>query len=412
MMRMKLATALSAALALTAQLSIAAAPKPQGVSASEITVGSIQDLSGPIAGFGKQARMGMMLAIDELNEQGGINGRKVKLIVEDSAYDPKKAVLAAEKLVNQDKIFMMLGHLGTAQNMAAMPVQFEKNVINFFPITAAREMYEPFNRLKYAYAASYYDQMRLAVPKLVKDKGAKKICTIYQDDDFGIEVMKGAEDGLKTIGMELAERTSYKRGSTDFSSQVAKMQSSGCDFVVLGTIIRETIGTVGTARKLGFSPTFLGSSAAYTDLIHKLGGKAMDGVYATMTVQNPYTDEQTPAIRFFANKYKTKFNEDPTVFSVYGYTIINTFATVAGKAGKNLNTESFIKVMDNLTVPNDIFGSAPMTFTATKRLGSSASRISQITDGKWKAITEYVDDAPKAKADTKAPKVKEPAAKK
>ena len=317
------------ALATTAATAAAPAGAMQGVTKDEILLGSIQDLSGPIAGFGKQARLGMLLAVDEINEQGGINGRKLKLLVEDSAYDPKKAVLAAQKLVNQDKIFMMVGHIGTAQNMAAMPVQFEKNVINFFPITAAREMYEPFHKLKYSYAAPYYDQMRLAVPKLVKEKGAKKVCTLYQDDDFGLEVLKGGEDGLKTIGMEFAEKTSYKRGATDFSSQVSKMQASGCDFVVLGTIIRETIGAIGTARKLGYNPTFLGSSAAYTDLIHKLGGTAMDGLYATMTVQNPYTDEQSPAIRFWANKYKTKFNEDPTVFSVYGYSIINTFATVA-----------------------------------------------------------------------------------
>ncbi|MDP3166649.1 MAG: ABC transporter substrate-binding protein, partial [Hydrogenophaga sp.] len=97
---------------------------PQGVSNTEITLGSIQDLSGPLASPGKQARLGMLLAVDEINEQGGVNGRKLKLIVEDAAYDPKKAVLAAQKLVNQDKSFMMLGHIGTAQNNAAMPVQF------------------------------------------------------------------------------------------------------------------------------------------------------------------------------------------------------------------------------------------------------------------------------------------------
>lgn len=369
----------------------------QGISKDEILLGSIQDLSGPIAGFGKQARNGMQLAVDDINEQGGINGRKIKLLVEDHAYDPKKAVLAAQKLVNQDKIFMMVGHIGTAHNMAAMPVQFEKNVINFFPITAAREMYEPFHKLKYSFAAPYYDQMRLAVPKLVKDKGAKKVCAMYQDDDFGLEVLKGGEDGLKTIGMEFAEKTSYKRGATDFSSQVSKMQASGCDFVVLGTLIRETIGGIGTARKLGYNPTFLGSSGAYTDLIHKLGGKAMDGFYATMTVQNPYTDEQSAGIRFWANKYKTKFNEDPTVFSVYGYFIIDTFSAMAKKAGKNLSSDSFIKVMDTTTLQPDMFGSPVQTFTSTKRLGSNASRLSQITDGKWKVVSEYFGDAPAKK---------------
>ena len=166
----------------------------------------------------------MMLRVDEINEQGGINGRKLKLFVEDSGYDPKKAVLAAQKLVNQDKIFIMVGHIGTAQNMAAMPVQFEKNVINFLPVTAAREMYEPFHKLKYAFAATYYDQMRLVLPKLVKEKGAKKVCTIYQDDEFGLEVMRGGEAGLKTMNMEFAEKTTFKRGATDFSSQVARMK--------------------------------------------------------------------------------------------------------------------------------------------------------------------------------------------
>jgi branched-chain amino acid transport system substrate-binding protein len=387
-MKLKTAAAL-ASLALGASLA-AAQNSNQGVSKDEITLGSIQDLSGPIAGFGKQVRLGMLLRVDEINEQGGINGRKIKLIVEDSAYDPKKAVLAAQKLVNQDKIFAMVGHIGTAQNMAAMPVQFEKNVINFFPVTAAREMYEPWHRLKYSVAATYYDQMRTAVPKLVKDKGAKKICTMYQDDEFGLEVMRGAEAGLKTINMELAEKTSYKRGATDFSSQVAKMKSSGCDMVVLGTIIRETIGAIAEARKTGFNPTFIGSSAAYTDLIHKLGGKAMDGFYATHTAQHPYLDEASQPIRFWANKYKTKFNDDPTVFSVYGYQLIDSFAAAARKAGPNLNTDSFIKTMDTMTFPPDIFGSPEAKFGPKKRLGNEFSRLSQITDGKWKVVSDYV----------------------
>jgi branched-chain amino acid transport system substrate-binding protein len=368
----------------------AALAQSQGVSKTEITLGSIQDLSGPIAGFGKQVRLGMMLRVDEANEQGGINGRKLVLKVEDSAYDPKKAVLAAQKLVNQDKIFAMIAHIGTAQNLAAMPVQFEKNVVNFFPVTAAREMYEPFHKLKYSFASTYFDQMRVAAPMMVKEKNAKKVCTMYQDDEFGLEVVRGAEAGLKTINVELAEKTSYKRGATDFSSQTAKMKAAGCDLVILGTIIRETIGAIGEARKTGFSPTFLGSSAAYTDLIHKLGGKAMDGLYATMTSQHPYLDEASQPIRFWANKYKTKFNEDPTVFSVYGYNAVDIFLRAAQKAGPNLSTDSFIKAMDTMTVAPDMFGSPEMTFTAQKRLGNDASRLSQIQDGKWKVVSDYI----------------------
>jgi len=385
---MKLQSTLAiAVLALGASLAHA---QQQGVTKNEILIGTIQDMSGPLAGYGKQARNGMLLRIEELNEQGSIHGRKLRLAAEDDGYDPKKAVLAAQKLVNQDKIFIMAGHLGTAQNMAAMPVQFEKGVVNLFPITAAREMYEPHHRLKYSFAATYYDQVRLATPKLVKEKNVKKVCTIYQDDDFGLEVLRGAEAGLKTIGMAFAEKTTYKRGATDFSSQVAKMKASGCEMVVLGTIIRETIGTIATARKTGFDPIFLGSSAAYTDLIHKLGGKAMDGLYAAMTVQHPYLDEASQPIRFWANKYKTKFNEDPTVFSVYGYIIIDQFIKAATKAGPNLTTDSFVKAMDTMVFEPDMFGSARSSYTATKRLGNDQSRLSQIQNGKWVVVSDYL----------------------
>ena len=361
----------------------------QGVTKDEILVGSIQDLSGPIAAYGKAVRQGMLLRVEEANEQGGVHGRKLKLLVEDDGYDPKKAVLAAQKLVNQDKVFIVAAHTGTAQNNASMPIQFEKNIINFFPVTAAREMYEPLNRLKYSFAVTYFDQMRTWLPKMVKEKNAKKVCTIYQDDEFGLEVMRGAEAGLKTLNMEFTEKTSYKRGATDFSSQVAKMKGAGCDLVVMGTIIRETLGTIGEARKTGFSPTFLGSSAAYTYLIHRLGGKPMDGFYATMTAQEPYLDEASQPLRFWATKYKTRFNEDPNVFSAYGYLVLDAFIKGAAKAGPNLTTDSFIKAMDSMTIPPDIFGSPEATFTATKRLGSDASRLSQIVDGKWKVVADY-----------------------
>jgi branched-chain amino acid transport system substrate-binding protein len=381
---------IAAAMALTTGSAMA---QTQGVTKNEIVIGSIQDLSGPLAGFGKQVRLGMMLRVDEVNEQGGINGRKVKLLIEDSGYDPRRAVLAAQKLVNQDKIFAMVAHIGTAQNMAAMPVQFQKNVVNFFPVTAAREMYDPFHKLKYSFAATYYDQMRQAVPALIKEKGAKQICTMYQDDEFGLEVFRGAEAGLKEAGLQFAEVTTYKRGATDFASQMQKLSSAKCDFVVMGTIIRETIGGIATARRLGFNPTFVGSSAAYTDLIHKLGGPAMNGFYATMTSQHPYLDEASQPIRFWANKYKTMFNEDPTVFSAYGYGAVDSYLRAVEKAGANLTTETFIKAMDTMKIPPDIFGSPEMTFSPTKRLGNNISRMSQIQEGRWKVVSDY----PKAK---------------
>src|SRR6188474_3382917 len=128
----------------------------QGVSKNEIVLGTAQDMSGPAVPFSKPAVNGMNMRIEEINAQGGVHGRKLRLVVEDHGYDPKKAVLAANKLTQKDKIFAVIGPLGTPTNLAAMPIYFEKNVPHLFPLSAAREMYEPLHKLKYSTAATYY----------------------------------------------------------------------------------------------------------------------------------------------------------------------------------------------------------------------------------------------------------------
>ena len=387
----KIAAALAAAAFALGAVPLAFA-QTQGVTKTEIVIGTEQDLSGPIVAFSKQLKNAMEMRVEDINASGGIHGRKLKLIVEDHGYDPKKAVLATQKLVQKDKIFAMVGLIGTPTALAAMPILFDKNVPNLFPITAAREMYEPLHRLKYSIAATYYDQVRASIKHMVKQKGYKKVCTLYQDDDFGLEVLRGAEAGLKEINMPLTERTTYKRGATDFSSQVAKMKDSGCDLVILGTIIRETIGTIGTARKLGWNVDFMGTSASYTDLIHKLGGPAMNGFYSTNTVNNPYMDDASKNVREWAVRYKDKYKEDPTVFSVYGFQVIDLFARVAEKAGPNLTTDTFINAMENFSMPRDMFGGDAVSFTKTKHLGSNRARLSQIVNGKWTPITDYITE--------------------
>ncbi len=369
----------------------AAQAQTQGVSKNEFVVGSIQDLSGPIAAFGKSTRNGMQLRAAEINEQGGINGRKVKLLVEDSGYDPKKGVLATQKLAQQDKIFLMAGVMGTSVAMAAMPILFDKNIPNLYPVTAARQMYEPLHKLKYSFAATYYDQMRSVVKHMTAVKADRKWCIIYQDDDFGQEVVAGTESMLKQLGKALVEKTSYKRGATDFSSQVQKMKSAGCDTVAMGTIIRETVGTMAEAKKVGWTPDMVGSSAAYTHLIPKLAGPIAENFIAAHTVVHPYLDDAADKIRFWAKKYQTMFNEDPDVFSVYGYMIMDQVAKAVEKAGANLTVDSFIKAQDSLVIEPDMFGGDRATYTPTKHLGSNKSRMSQIKNGRWTVISEYVE---------------------
>lgn len=379
-------------LAIAALALLAATPSlaQQGVSASEIVIGTAQDLSGPIVNFSKATVNGMRMRVDEINAAGGIQGRKLRLVVEDHGYDPKKAVLAAQKMVQQDKIFAALGSIGTPTAVAAMPIYLDAKVAHLFPLSAAREMFEPVAPLKFSFAATYYDQIRAGIKRLVKEKGLKKVCTLYQDDDFGLEVMRGAEQGLKDLGMAFAERTTYKRGATEFSSQVAKMKEAGCDGVVMGSIIRETIGTIATAKRLDWNPVFVGTTASYSDIIHKLGGAAVNGFYSTCTVNNPYPDDPSPKVREWVAAYKAKFSEDPSVFSVYGWEIINMFGIAANAAGKDLNPDTLNKAIESTKFPADMFGADENTFSPTKHLGTDRAMLCQIQDGKWKSVSEYL----------------------
>ena len=108
-----------------------------------------------------------------------------------------------------------------------------------------------------------------------------------------------------------------------------------------------------------------------------------------MTIGVPYTDSPEQPVRFWANKYKTRFDKEPDTFSATGYVIMDAFIKVAQKAGPNLNTDSFVRAMESTTFPPDIFGGPEMSFSPTKHLGSEASRLSQIKNGKWVVVSDY-----------------------
>ncbi|MEO9191959.1 MAG: ABC transporter substrate-binding protein, partial [Acetobacteraceae bacterium] len=156
----------------------------RGVTDTEIIIGTMTDLSGVTAVQGVNNANAIRLAFDEVNAAGGIHGRKIRYIVEDNEYLVQKAVQAMNKLLNRDNIFFALANGGTPMNDAVMPSMFAAGVPNVFPLTCARSMYEPFNRMKFGQFASYYDQMRAGVKYFAEKKGSKTIGTMTQDSDY------------------------------------------------------------------------------------------------------------------------------------------------------------------------------------------------------------------------------------
>lgn len=365
----------------------------QGVTKDQIVIGSIQDLSGPIAVLGKAVQNGMILRVETINAAGGIHGRKLKMIIEDSSYDPKKAVLAAQKLVSQDRIFAMIGTLGSPPALASQPLVLEKNVLHLFPISAHTATFEPFHKLKFSMSNPYPNTTRIGVEQMLKMKPYKRVAIIYQDDEYGQDVLRGTESALKSAGLSLVERTSYKRGATDFSSQMQKLRAANPDLIILATIVRETIGAVAAARQLGYTGDFLGSEAAHQPAVAKAGGKVVEGVYAVNATPNPYRDMpgNPKALNDWIDAYKTRFGDDPDVYSVYGWLTVDVFAKAAEHAGANLNNDTLVKALETHPYPRSFIGNPDMSWSATKRMGQTKARIAQIQDGKWLGVTDFVE---------------------
>src|SRR6201996_2487106 len=173
----------------------------EGISASEIVIGTHQDLSGPIKMWGVPVSNGLKMAAEEINAAGGVQGRKIRLIVEDSGYDPKRAVLASQKLIERDKIFAMIGPMGSPTVLAAQDILFDAGVLQLFPLTAAEFTFKfdpnkPQERLKFNNLLPYVESTRAALKYMMEAKSFKKPCIMHQDDEYGRSVLQGFNEQL------------------------------------------------------------------------------------------------------------------------------------------------------------------------------------------------------------------------
>jgi branched-chain amino acid transport system substrate-binding protein len=374
----------AAALAATATQ---ASAETRGVTGTEITLGMHTDLSGVAATYGVSSSNGVKMRFDEINAAGGINGRKVNVIIEDQAYQVPKAVQACNKLINRDNVFAFVASLGTPMNNACFKDQLAAGVPNLFPLSAARSMFEPYDRLKFYGAASYVDQIRSAVSYFVNKKDKKAICVMYQDTDFGKEILVGAETQAKQLGIKIAATSAHKPTDQDFTASLTNLRTAGCDLVLMGTIVRDTIIPYGAARKMGWTDVdFVGSAATYDSVVGAAPG--MDGFYGMGLTEMPYADSSVEAVRKFVAAYKAKYNVDPNIGAVYGYVGADLTATGLKNAGADLTLDSFINGMEAIRGYQDIFNGPQVNFGPKIRQGANSSFLAVVKDGHWTRVTQ------------------------
>ena len=359
----------------------------RGVTKDQITVGTHTALSGPAASWGIDASNGVRMRFDEANEAGGIHGRKIKYIVEDSQYRIPIAVQKANKLVNRDKVFFLIASIGTPMNNAIFPMLKKKNVPNLFPFTAARSMYEPLNKLKFANLAPYYANVRAGLKYFVEEKGKKRVGMMYQDTDFGLETAEAVKDQLKAMNMEIVAETTHKPGETNFVGAINKLRDANCDVVFLGTITRDTIIAVSTARKMGWNVDMVGQTAACNYVIPLKGKKGVEGLYAVTSIPIMYEDQATGKAKIFFDNYKKRFGKAASEVAQQGYFSADLAVIALEKAGRKLTLNNFIKGLESIEGYQHPFGGPVISFGPKKHLGSNESILVQIKNGKWVSPT-------------------------
>lgn len=364
-----------------------AAAQTQGVTDTEIVIGTTTDLSGVTAVQGVNNSNAIRMAFDEANAKGGINGRKIRYVVEDTQYQVPRAVQGMNKLLNDDHIFIAIEDGGTPLNDAEMPMQFKKNVPNVFPLTAARSMYEPYNKLKFGMFASYYDQMRAAVKYFAEQMHDKKICAMYQDSDFGRDVLAGIEAQAKAMGLQVVATTAHHPTDTDFTAAVTKLRDAGCEFVGMGTIVRDTNLIITTAGKMGWKPHFVGQFASYDPAVASLPGGATEGFYSMTPALYAYPDDPRPEVQKFAKDYKARFGIDPNFHGEQGWVAANFVLLALEKAGKDLTVDSFIKAMESIQDFKSPFGGT-LSLGPNQHHAASTSFLTVVKDGRWVPVVQ------------------------
>jgi branched-chain amino acid transport system substrate-binding protein len=375
--------------AFTALALAAFAAETRGVTPTEIVLGMHTDLSGPAATYGVAGSNAVRMRFDEANEAGGIHRRKIKLIVEDTQYQVPRAVQAGTKLINRDHIFAMVAALGTPMNNALFKDQLEAGVPSLFPFSAARSMYLPFHRLKFYGAASYVDQVRAGIKYFVQEKGRRAVCAMYQDTDFGKEVLDGIQMQLDEMKLKLVEVATHKPTDQDFTAEITKLKSAGCDLVVLGTIVRDSIVPYATARKIGWTEVdFLGSAATYDMFVAAAQGGVTEGLYAMGLTDMPYRDTLSPVAQGWFDRYKERFKVEPNIGAVYGY--VSADLTVVGleHAGPDLTLDSLIAGLEAIKGYHDIFNGPEQNFGPDKHQGASSSFLAVVKGGRWVRLTD------------------------
>ena len=386
-MLMTIRSRIACAMAAGALVTFAAqgATAEDGVSADTIVFGQAAVLEGPASALGQGMRTGIQAAFDEINRRGGIHGRKLKLVSEDDGYEPDKSIAAVKKLIEDEKVFALIGPVGTPTANAAQPVAQAAKVPYIGPFTGAGFLRDPKRDNVVNIRASYAAEAEAWVKHLTEDLKITKIAIFYQDDTFGRAGLDGIKTALQKRGMELAAEATFERNTVAVKTALLNLKRAEPEAVTMVGPYKPCAEFIKLARKTDFNPVFVNISFVGANALAKELGPEGKGVVVSQVVPFPWDASLKVVADYQAAIMANDPKAEPGFVSLEGYIVGRLAIAALEKAGPNPTREALLKTIKE-TGKFDI-GGLIMTFGPDKNQGLDQVFMTVIQpDGSFKAV--------------------------
>jgi len=349
------------ALGLAAVASGAGTP---GVTSTEVLIGGTTPLSGPASAYQSVAK-GAAAYFKYVNAKGGVNKRKIKYLYKDDAYDPAKTSEKTRELIQQDKVFAIFNSLGTEQNQATRAYLNAIKVPQLFVASGATTWGKDYKTYPWTigYQPNYQAEGTIYGRYVAKTSPKARIGVLYQNDDYGKDLMKGLSKGLGSKAKLVVSKQNYDVTDADVQSQIARLKAARVNTLMLFATPKFAIQSYVYAHKLGWKPTVYVnavSSAANIMGLSTVGTskKQTNGSLSIVFLKDP-TDThwaKDPGVKLYRSIMKRYKGGNPNdVYAVYGMSAAHTFVEALKKAGRNPTRASIMKAANSLNIKNDPF---------------------------------------------------------
>jgi len=339
----------------------------QGVTATQITVGTSGPLTGPIAAYGVISQ-GANAYFNYINAQGGINGRKFKFIILDDQYQPDKGVANARQLV-ADKVFATVGTLGTAVNQAMDPILLKAGIPVTGVATGSSVLTFPVVPMRWGLQPTYTVEGHVMTKWAIQHNHVKTIGVFYQNDDFGQEGLAAVKQEAAADGAKVVAAIPYNATDTDFSIYAQNMKQANPQAVMEFGVPEPTAQFMKGIQQLGWHPQQYVSDVSGDPIMFKLAGSAFDGVYTNSWMPSSFTDSK---LQNFVTEYKKDYaNIPPSFLALSGWDEAQVFVHAVQECGNNLSWSNFQKQMDSITNWNGADTAVPVTYSSTNHAGTN-----------------------------------------